>query len=133
EALPAPGHVAARLTCQLFNGFREVEPIEFLHELDDAAMGATAKAVIMLVARVRVDIHGRGFFIVKRAAGGVVGTRFLEADARAQDIDDIEPGTEVVNELLGDQAGHVIPSIALPGQWLNQQLGRWLPYCLDRA
>ena len=66
-------------------------------------MGAAAEAVIELL--VDADPERRRLFVVKRAAGFVLATGFLQLHAAADHLDDVGAGDEFVDEMLGD-AGH---------------------------
>ncbi len=77
EFLGGPGDFQAELSGQQLNGFRKAQAVELLHEVNHAAVGAAAKTMVVLVAGVRVNIQGRGLFLMKRAAGRIVGARLL--------------------------------------------------------
>src|SRR5690606_38609472 len=110
--LGGAGHFQADRAGQLLNGFREAQAVELLHKMNDTAVSAAAKTMIVLVAGVRVDIQGGRLFLMERAAGRIVGAGFLERDTRADNIDNVESIAKVVDELLGDQARHGAPSAA---------------------
>jgi len=54
------------------------------------------KAVIELLGR--ADREGGRFLVVERAAGGVIGAGFLERNVSIHQIDDVDPGEEVLDE-----------------------------------
>jgi hypothetical protein len=47
------------------------------------------------------------FLVVERAAGLVLAPGFLQLHAAADHLDDVGAGDELVDEMLGDAAGHV--------------------------
>src|SRR5262249_26087021 len=75
---------------ELFQGFVEAEPLDFLDELEDVAALATSEALVKLM--VGVDTEGRGFFGVERAKARIALGRAdaLEADIFSDDADDVD-------------------------------------------
>ena len=73
-------------------------------ETDHGAVRTAAEAMIELLLRAHPE-RGR-FLVVKRAAGLVFAPGFLERHARADDLDDIRARDDLVDERLGNAAGH---------------------------
>lgn len=64
-------------------------------------MRATAKAVIKLF--IGIDIKRWGFFLMKRAAGGVFLTLFFEGHLPMDQLDEIRAGQYIINKRFGDK------------------------------
>src|SRR6188768_3640408 len=79
-------------------------------------MRAAAEAVIELLDRAHPE--RRGLLVVERTAGAVLAAGLLEFDARADELDDVRACGQVVDEALGNAAGHT----ANIGVWLTPYL-----------
>ena len=90
-----------------FHSLGEFLVIEVHHKAQGIAARATAKAVVELLLWFYAERGG--FFLMKRAAGGVVLACLAQFDALVDDIDDIDPAEQVINKILGNQTGHVGP------------------------
>src|SRR5688572_8920181 len=99
-----PRNLNAHHARQRFHGIRKLEMIVLHQEAEGGAMRTAAEAVVKTLGR--TDGKGRGFLIVKRADRLVLASRLLQLDACSQDLDDVRPGNQVVNEMLGYQSGH---------------------------
>jgi hypothetical protein len=64
------------------------------------AMRAATEAVIKLLGR--ADREGRRFFVVEGAAGGVVGAGFFERNVAVDQIDDVDPGQQILDKGIRD-------------------------------
>ncbi len=87
-----------------FDGFRKRQLFVLHQEAERRAVRAAAKAVIELL--VRAHPERRGLLVVKRAAGLVLAPRLLQRHAAADGLDDIRVCDQLVNEALGNAAGH---------------------------
>ena len=68
------------------------------------AMSATAKAMIKLLAL--VNRERRGFLGMEWAAGNVFLAALFQRHARADHVDNIGAGNQVINKGLGNAASH---------------------------
>lgn len=73
------GYLHASGAGQFLDSLGKVQVVVVHDEAEGVAAGTTAEAVIELL--VGADREGRGFFLVKRAAGGVVLAGFFQLDA----------------------------------------------------
>ena len=82
----------------------EAQAVVFHQEAQRRAVRAAAEAVIELLVRA----HGerRRLLVVERTARLVVLAGFLERDAAVDEIDDIDPIEQIIDERLGNPAGH---------------------------
>ena len=85
------------------DGGGEVEAFVFHDELEDAAAGAAAEAVIGLF--LRADVEGRGFLAVERAEGAPTRAGAFEREVAADDFDDVAGGGDALDAFFGD-TGH---------------------------
>src|SRR5690606_32036911 len=65
---------------------------------------ATAKAIIKLL--VGADGKRGRFFVMKRAAGGVIFAGFFQFYAAVYHVDHIDAGQQIINKTLGNPACH---------------------------
>ncbi len=85
---------------QFLDSLGEVQVVVVHDEAEGIAARAAAETVVELL--VGADAERRGFFFVKRAAGGVVLASLLHLHARADNIDDVGAVQKVVNKALGN-------------------------------
>src|SRR5438874_950199 len=95
-----PRHFETRVAREIFNRVREGLAAELHQETDCRSVRPTAKAVIELLARA----HGEGgrFFAVEGTAGDVVSARFLQGHESIDDLDDVDPGQQGLDEIVGN-------------------------------
>ena len=107
------GHGQADLRGQILDRVDEPQA-EVLHqESDGVAARATAKAMVELLGR--NDVEARGFFGVERAQTDEAGAGFTQRHVAADDVDDVDPGEQLVDEGLGN--GHAaIFADSIPSQ-----------------
>ncbi len=97
EAAPfAFRHLHAGAGGEVLDGIDEAEALVFHDEADRRAVRAAAEAVVELLGR--ADREGRRFFVVEGAAGGVVGAGFLERHVAVHQVDDVDPGQQILNK-----------------------------------
>src|SRR4029079_8193469 len=106
-------YVEAESSGQLFDGLGERELVVFHEETQRGAVRAAAEAVIELLDRAHPE--RRGFLVMERAAGAIFTAGLLELDARPDELDDVRTRGEVVDEALGNAAGHTVNI----GVWLH--------------
>src|SRR5581483_6865373 len=98
---------------ELLDGFGKRQAVVFHQKRDDGPVLAAAEAVEeLLVWRHR---ERRRLLVVERAERVILAARTLELDARADDVDDVGPREQVLDERIGN-AGHAplaYPSFAL--------------------
>ncbi len=97
-------HGQADPTGQFLYRIDKAHVIVFHQEADRGAVRAAAEAVIELLGL--ADTEGRGLFVVERTAGHVIAPGLFQRHARIDHIDDVDAGHELIDELLGDFAGH---------------------------
>ena len=97
------GHV--KLLGQESHRLREGQALNVHHELDDAAAGLAAEAVIYLL----LLVHGKGGrrFVVKRAQTNISMPVLLQRHIRADHLYDVGARPELVQPLRGVPSGHV--------------------------
>ena len=81
----------------------EVDAFVFHDELEDAAPGAAAEAVVGLL--LRADVEGWGFLAVEGAEGAPTRAGAFEREVAADDFDNVAGGGDALDTFLGD-AGH---------------------------
>ena len=81
----------------------EVNAFIFHDELEDAASGAAAEAVVGLL--LRADMERRGFLAVKRTERAPTRAGALQREVAADDFNDVAGGGDALDAFLGD-AGH---------------------------
>jgi hypothetical protein len=86
----------AGATSQVLDGIDEAHALVFHDEADSRAVGAAAEAVVELLGR--ADREGRRFLVVEGAAGGVVGAGLLERHVAVHQVDDVDPGQQILDE-----------------------------------
>ena len=97
-------HVEPESSRQLLDRLGERQLVVFHEEAERRAVRAAAEAVIELLDRAHPE--RRRLLVVERAAGAVFAAGFLELDARADELDDVRACGQVVDEALGNAAGH---------------------------
>src|SRR5690606_26539548 len=86
-------------------------PVLVLHEkADGGTVRAAAEAVVELLRRAHRE--GSGLLFVERTAGLVILARLLQGYVGVDDLDDVGPQQDFVDELLGDAAAHAAYSSA---------------------
>ena len=102
-------------------------PGQFLHRIDEAqarilheeadgrAVGAAAEAVIELLGR--ADGERRRLFVVEGTAGGVVGPRLFQRYVAVNEVDDVDPVQQFLEEGFGDHGRQTGPATAGPGDF----------------
>ncbi|MCY1512266.1 hypothetical protein D9M68_467200 [compost metagenome] len=105
-AAPAffPWDVHAGALGQVLDRLGEVQVVVVHDEAEGVAAGAAAEAVIELL--VRADAEGWRLFVMEGAACGVVLAGLFQLHARADHFDYVGAVQQVVDEALGDEAGH---------------------------
>ena len=98
-------HFYAGLARKFFHRLREFQAIEVHHEAERVAASAATKAVVELF--VRADAERGRLFVMERAQRGVVLAGLLQFQARANRLDNVGTGEQVVNEALRDKSGHL--------------------------
>src|SRR5690606_9562763 len=88
---------------QVLDRIEELHAVVLHQEVDRAAMRAAAEAVVELLDR-RNRERGRAF-VVERAARRELAALLLQRDARTDQLDDVGPREQVIDEGVGD-AGH---------------------------
>ena len=81
---------------EIVHRLEKIQAVIFHQETNGVAMRTTPKTVIKLLG----GAYGerRSFFTVKRAARGVICSGFLERQSPLNDIDDIYPVKQILNE-----------------------------------
>ncbi|MPM55420.1 hypothetical protein SDC9_102217 [bioreactor metagenome] len=97
-AVVGDGHAGARR--QFAHGVDETHALVFHDETDGGAVGAAAEAVVELLAR--ADRERRRLFVVEGAAGGVIGARLLQRYVAVDQVDDVDPGQQILDEVFRD-------------------------------
>jgi hypothetical protein len=72
-------------------------------------MRSAAKAMIKLLGR--ADGKARGFFIMERAAGRIIGAGFFKRHTSIHHIDNINAVQEFLNKAFWDQNYLLLPKI----------------------
>jgi len=93
-------HLHSRFSSECFHRLDEAQPFVFHEEGDGGAVRAAAEAVVELPGG--RDGEGGRFFAVEGAAGEVVGAGFLELEALADDVDQVDAGEQLVDEVARD-------------------------------
>jgi hypothetical protein len=88
---------------ELLDGLAEAEPVELHQEADRGTVRAAAEAVVELLVRCHRE-RGR-LLVVERAARLQALAAAFQRDARADDVDDVDAGEELVDELGRDAPG----------------------------
>ncbi len=89
---------------EIGDGVEEPELLVLHEKPDDRAVRAATEAMIELLLRTHPE--GGGLLGMKRAARLVFAPGFLEADPRADDLDDVGACDDLVDERLWDSTGH---------------------------
>ena len=89
---------------EFLDGFREWQLIVLHEETERGAVRAAAEAVIELL--VRAHPERGGLFVVERAAGLELAPGLFQRHAAADEFDDVGTGDKLVDEGLGNAAGH---------------------------
>src|SRR5690606_9028536 len=89
-------HLHADLLRELAHRLDEGQAAVLHQEADRVAVHAAAEAVIELLAR--ADRERRGLLAVEGAAGEVVGAALLQRQVAFDDVDDVDPGQQVLDE-----------------------------------
>jgi len=89
-------HLQAGALGQLLDRVEELEAVVVHQEADRGAVRAAAEAVVELLGR--RDGERRRALVVEGTARGVLPALPLQRHARADDLDDIRPGQQVVDE-----------------------------------
>ncbi len=97
-------HLDAGDRRERFDRRDEVEPIVFHQKRQRSAGRTAAEAVIELL--LRIDAERRRLFVVKRAQRLKVATGFAQRHARIDHVDDVDPRQQIIDEGLGNPAGH---------------------------
>ena len=82
----------------------ELQPVVLHQERQRRAGRATTEAVIELLFR--IDAERRGLFVVKRTQRLKVAAGLAQRHARVDHVDDVDPRQQIVDERLGNPAGH---------------------------
>jgi hypothetical protein len=90
------GHLHAHRLGQITHGFDEAQAQVFGEKADGVATGATAEAVIELLAG--ADRKAGRLFAVKGAQAHEVGAAAAQLDVPAHDIDDVGARKQVLQE-----------------------------------
>ena len=96
------GDLHARLLGQLLHRLGEGQALGVHDEVEGAAVGFAAEAVIE--ALVFVDGEGRGLFLVERAQAQMLAALFDQLDVAADDVGEPGAGAKFFQELIGE--GH---------------------------
>ena len=96
---------------KIFHRLDEAHARMLHDEADSGAMRATTETVIKLLAL--ADGKGRGFFVVKRAAGNKISAGFFERHIALDDIHDVEAIEQILNETFWN---HCSPRITWCGE-----------------
>ena len=89
---------------QLLDRLGEAQAVVVHQEAEHGAVRAAAEAVVELL--VRAHPERRRLLVVEGAAGLVFAARFLQRDARADQLDDVAARDQVIDEALRDATGH---------------------------
>jgi hypothetical protein len=79
---------------------REVDLLEFLDEIDRAAVGAAPEALVELA--VGDDVEGRGLLVVEGTGSPVASALALQREVARNDFDDVDGVFDLEDALLGD-------------------------------
>src|SRR5690606_3279118 len=104
-------HSQAGQRGQCFNRLWKVDTVVIHDEADGVAAGTAAEAVEKLF--VRADAERGGLFVVKWAARGVVAATFAQRYAAVDNLDDIDPFEQVIDEGLRNATGHTTQSFQM--------------------
>jgi len=89
---------------ELFDGLEELEIAVLHQEADGGAVCAAAETVEELLLAAHRE---RGALLgVERAQGLEIPSGFTQRQMRLDQIDDVDPRNEIVDELLGEASGH---------------------------
>ncbi len=83
-----------------FDGLDEIHPHPLHDEIEDVAGLAASEAFVESLPR--NDVEAGRPLLVERAVGLVLATRLLEGDRLPDDVDDVGPGADLVDDLVGD-------------------------------
>ncbi len=103
-------HLKTGALGQFFDRLTEWQVIVFHEKSDRGAMGAAAEAMIELL--IRADGEGWGFFVVEGAAGLIILAGLAKLDAGADQIDNVGPRQQVVDE-FGRNSDQAMPEKAV--------------------
>src|SRR5690606_20351179 len=90
---------------QLFDGFNELELVVVHQKIDGIPVCATAEAMVKLL----FTVYGErgGFFVMKRTARMVVLALLFQLHPRVDEIDDVGPRQQVIDENAWDSSSHM--------------------------
>jgi hypothetical protein len=103
-AAPRLGQFQSSLPGQFLHGIDKFQPLVSHQEANGVAVSAATKTVIELLAG--TDRERRGFFGVKRTAGHEFMTRPPQRHSAVDDLDEINPAEQLIEEFLGNAASH---------------------------
>lgn len=98
-------HLEAEVCGQFLDRLGEAQAVVFHQEAQRRAVCAAAEAMVELLDR--TDGERGCLFVVEGTAGVELAAGLLQWYAAADDLDDIGPREQFIDEVLGDGAGHV--------------------------